>query len=255
MNSTTVPPASQGERYYRCALPVTLRRRGENLELLTSEVSFKDAFIRTAEPPPVNSLVRLVFTLPPDDAKVTLSAHVTRVVAPGSGEEHYPGFGARFVALDGPAKDSWESLVWTLRREHQDAGITTVTFARPSYVARFQLKAPVAEDIRLEPGSVEELTRVVTEDNPSGTLFVATRTQVVLGANVCVQIVHPITRDVFPLEGVVRRRGAGAEPGVLIGIGKLPMDVRVGLQELVDSVVVIEDYDVELYEEPSLTRR
>jgi hypothetical protein len=255
MNFASAPPPSQGERCYHCALPVTLRRRGEDRELLTSEVSFREAFIRTTDAPPQNSLVRLVFTLPPDDAKIALSSHVTRVVAAGSGEEHYPGFAARFVGLDGPVKERWENLVFTLRREHQDSGATTVTFARPSYVARFQLKAPVADDIRVTPSSVEDLTRIVNEDIPSGTLFIATRTSVVLGANVCVKLVHPITQDVFPLEGVVRRRGAGAEPGVLVGLARLSMDVRVGLQELVNSVVVVEDYDVELYEEPSVKRR
>jgi hypothetical protein len=253
MNFSTAPPPSQVERYYHCALPVTLRRRGEDLRLLTSEVSFKDAFVRTTEPPPVNSLVRLVFTLPPDDAKIAISAHVARVVAADSGEEHYPGFAARFVALDGPVKDRWESLVWILRREHREAGATTVTFARPSYIARFQLQAPVVDDIRLTPASVEELVRIVTEEIPTGTIFIQTSTSVVLGANVCVQLVHPITAEAFPLEGVVRRRGAGAQPGVLIGLAKLPMDARVGLQELLDSVVVLEDYDIELYEEPSVT--
>ncbi len=178
---------------------------------------------------------------------------MTRVVVPDGVEEHYPGFAARFVALDGAVKDRWESLVYKLRRDHRESGAKTVMFARPSYVARFQLTAPVVDDIRLVPDSLEELERIIREDIPAGTLFIPTATSVVLGANVSVKLVHPITRDVVPLEGIVRRRGAGAQAGVLVGLAKLSMDVRVGLQELLDSVVVLEDYDVELYEEPTLT--
>ncbi len=247
------PPESQVERRYRCALPVALRRRGEDLQLLTSDVTFKDAFVRTAAPPPENSLVRLVFTLPPDDAKLAVSAHVTRVVTTLAGDDEYPGFAARFVALDGPVKDLWEKLVLKLRREHAASVTTTVTFARPSYVARFQLTAPVADDIRLLPETIEDFARVVTEDIPTGMLFIPTTTSATLGANVCVKVVHPITRDVFPLEGVVRRRGAGSQAGVLVGLAKLSFEQRVALQELVESVVVLSDYDVELFEEPSLS--
>jgi len=255
MSLSGPPPMSQsGERRYHCALPVTLRRKGEDLQLLTSVVSFKDAFVRTSSPPPTNSLVRLVFTLPPDDAKIALSAHVTRVVGGHDGEDdQYPGFEARFVALDGPAKDLWEGLVWKLRREHQEAGATTVTFARPSYVARFQLSAPMADDITLTPDSIEELLRIIAEDIPACTLFVPTATSVVLGANIRVRLVHPITLDFVPLEGVVRRRGAGTQGGVLVGLSKLPMDARVALREMADSVVVLEDYDVELFDETSVT--
>lgn len=251
--SSGPPPPSQGERRFHCALPVTLRRRGEDLHLLTSDVTFKDAFIRSTAPPPLNSLVRLVFALPPDDTKLALSAHVTDVVPAEGSAERYPGFAVRFVALDGAAKDLWEGLVWRLKRDHREAAATTVMFARPSYVARFQLGAPVADDIRLAPGSVEELARIINEEIPTGTLVIPTAAPTVLGANVRVEIVHPITDDVVPLEGVIRRRGAGAQAVVMVGLAKISMDLRIALQELLDSVVVLDEYDVELYEDAAVT--
>jgi len=254
MSFTSAPPSgSSQDRRYHCALPVTLRRRGEDLHLLTSSVTFTDAFIRTTAPPPINSLVRLSFAMPPDERRLALSAHVTGIVAADSGVDHYPGFAARFVGLDGPPRELWESLVWKLRREHQEAGTSTVVFARPSYVARFQLGAPVAEDLCLVPDTVEDLARVVHEDVPSGNLFVPTATSMMLGANVRVNVVHPITKDVVPLDGVVRRRGTGDRPGVLVGLAKVSRELGVALQELLESVLVLEDYDIELFDDPSVS--
>jgi hypothetical protein len=248
-------PDTPEERRYRCAVPVTLRRRGTDLALLTSEVSFRDAFVRTTDAPPANSLVRLVFTLPPDDAKITLSAHVTRVIAADAVQDHYPGFIARFVGLDGPVKARWEALVQELRREHSESEDTTVVFAPLEYVDRFQRKAPAAGDLWLRPSTVEELDSLVRGDIPGGAVFVPLASGTP-GTNVTVQLVHPITESAFPLEGVVKRPGTGGHPGgVTVGLSPLTDQSRVELQEMVDSVVVLEDYDIELFEEPSVRQR
>jgi hypothetical protein len=247
------------EKRYRCAVPVTLRRRGTDQPLLTSEVSFRDTFVRTNDPPPANSLVRLVFTLPPDDAKIALSAHVTSVIGGQAVHDHYPGFVARFVGLSGPAKDTWEALIQALRREHAESADTTVVFAAVSYVDLFQRKAPAAGDLWLRPPTVDELERIVQQDIAQGTLFVPSASPVTPGANVTVQLVHPVTEAVFPLEGVVKRPGAGphaaGRSGVAIGLSPLSDPARKELQEMADSVVVVEDYDVELFEQPSVSRR
>src|SRR5687767_12566724 len=119
------------EKTYRCELAVTLRKRSENLELLTSEIGFGGAFVRTSSPPPLNSLVRLAITLPVDEATLDLSAHVTEIVSPAEAANHYPGFAARFVALNGPVKQRWEALVQSVRGM---VSPRTISFARPSYV-------------------------------------------------------------------------------------------------------------------------
>jgi hypothetical protein len=248
--------APSGELRFRCAVPVTLRRRGTDLSLLTSEVSFRDAFVRTNDPPPMNSLVRLVFTLPPDDAKCTLSAHVTGVVGADGDAEHYPGFVARFVGLDGAAKDRWEALVQSLRGEELGAKDTTVVFAPMSYLQLFQAQGPAAGDLWLQPASVDELEQIVNEQVPTGTVFVPTTIPVTPGANVIIQLLHPVTQVVFALEGVVRRRGADIPEGwAVVGITPLTRERTLALTEMADSVVVIEDYDVELYDEPVFSQR
>jgi hypothetical protein len=244
------------ELRFRCAVPVTLRRKGTDLHLLTSEVSFKDAFVRTNAPPPANSLVRLVFTLPPDDDKITLSAHVSGIVAADGNPDHYPGFEARFVGLDGAAKDRWEALVQSLRGEELGAKDTTVVFAPLSYLDLFQSQGPAAGDLWLQPASVEELDRIVRQDIPNGSVLIATETPVTPGANVTIQLLHPITQTVFALEGVIRRRGPDVPEGVaVVGVAPLSPARSRELDEMADSVVVVEDYDIELYDEPVLSEQ
>jgi PilZ domain len=244
---------NSGELRYRCAVPVTLRKKGMDLALLTSEVSFGGAFVRTQSAPPVNSLVRLGFTLPPDDAKITLSAHVTQVIPQDASGDHYPGFAVRFVGLDGPVKQRWEALVQSLRGEEMGARDTTVVFAPLSYLELFQANGPAAGDVWLQPQSVEELERIVKEEVPLGLVFVPTDGPVTPGANVTIQLLHPVTQAVFALEGVVKRPRPGAQQGAVVAIAPLSHERRVELSEMADSVVVVEDYDVELYEEPALS--
>jgi hypothetical protein len=249
------PDARPGELRFRCAVPVTLRRKGADLNLLTSEVSFKDAFVRTTAAPPANSLVRLVFTLPPDDAKITLSSHVTSVITADGNPDHYPGFVAKFVGLDGAAKERWEGLVQSLRGEELGAVDTTVVFAPLSYVDLFQSQGPAAGDLWLQPTSVEELERIVRDEIPTGNVFIPTASAVTPGANVTVQLLHPITQSVFAMEGVAKRRGPGVQEGVLVALSAMSPERLVELQEMADSVVVVEDYDIELYDEPVFSQR
>ena len=252
MNTTDAP---MGELRFRCAVPVTLRRKGTDLHLLTSEVSFRDAFVRTTAPPPANSLVRLVFTLPPDDAKITLSAHVTGIVAADGNPDHYPGFVARFVGLDGAAKSRWEELVQSLRGEELGARDTTVVFAPLSYLDLFQSQGPAAGDLWLQPQSVEELDRIVREEVPAGSVLIPGAEPLTPGSNVTIQLLHPITQTVFAIDGVVRRRGAEVQDGVVVTITPMSPERARELEEMADSVVVVEDYDIELYDEPVLSSR
>ena len=145
---------------------------------------------------------------------------MTSVVTADGTADHYPGFVARFVGLDGAAKDRWEGLVQSLRGEDLGAVDTTVVFAPLSYVDLFQSSGPAAGDLWLQPQSVEELDRIVREEIPSGSVVIPTAAPMTPGANVTIQLLHPITQTVFALEGVVRRR-AGAQEGVVVAVAPL----------------------------------
>jgi hypothetical protein len=239
-------------RRFRCALPVTLRRRSQDLELLTGDVSFPGTFVRSADCPPVNSLVRLVFTLPPDDTRLTVSGSVLHVVTGASGNPaEYPGFAVQFVGLSGPAKDRWEDLVRSLARQEGAEKKKTVVFAPPSYVDRFRSQAPVSAELELRP-SFEHLAKLIDEEIPGGTVFVPTQTAVAPGANVVVQLVHPLSEEWFPLEGTVRRPDATAARGVDVRLVELTDEGRAALAAFRDSMMVVDDYDIEVLEAPQV---
>jgi len=168
-------------RRFRCALPVTLRRRSQDLDLLTGDVSVSGAFVRSSDCPPKNSLVRLVFTLPPDDTKLTVSCSVLHIVSTADrNPNEYPGFAVQFVGFVGAAKDRWEQLVRPLSRDPGAERKKTLVFAAPGYVERFRSKAAVAVELELRP-TIEQLGKVIDDEIPKGTVFVPTHEAVAPG--------------------------------------------------------------------------
>jgi len=239
-------------RRFRCALPVTLRRRSQDLELLTGDVSLSGAFVRSNDCPPQNSLVRLVFTLPPDDTKLTVSGSVLHVVSPADhNPNEYPGFAVQFVGFAGPATDRWEQLVRPLTRDPAAERKKTLVFAAPSYVERFRSTAPVAVELELRP-TMEQLGKLIDDEIPGGTVFVPTQAAVAPGANVVVRMVHPLAQESFPLEGTARRPDATAARGVDVRLVDLTDEGRAALVAFRDSVMVVDDYDIEVLEAPQV---
>jgi hypothetical protein len=241
-------------RRFRCALPVTLRKRSQDLELLTGDVSLTGAFVRSSDCPPKNSLVRLVFTLPPDDTKLTVSGMVLHVVSRADrNPDEYPGFAVQFVGFNGPPQERWEQLVRPLTREPGAERRKTAVFARPSYVQRFRSTAPVALDLELRP-TIEELGQLVGDEIPGGTVFVPTDVAVSPGTNVVVRVVHPLAQESFPLEGTTRRPDGTTARGVDVRLVELTAEGRAALADFRDSVMVVDDYDIEVLEAPQVGR-
>lgn len=241
-------------RRFRCALPVTLRRRSQDLELLTGDVSLNGAFVRSTECPPKNSLIRLVFTLPPDDTKVTVSCMVLHIVAVAEkNPNEYPGFAVQFVGFSGPPKDRWEELVRPLSRDPGAERKKTRVFAAPSYVERFRSTTPAAIDLELRP-SVDVFEALMSDEIPGGTVFVATDAAVPPGANVVVRVVHPLTQERFPLTGTARRPDETTARGVDVRLAELTTEARAALADFKDSVMVLSEYDIEILDAPKVGR-
>lgn len=80
---------------------VALVRGRSTFELETQDVSFKGLFLRTQDPPPVRSLVRLRVDLP----KRKIEAHAMTVHASES------GVGLQFWGLAGPDRTAWDDFV------------------------------------------------------------------------------------------------------------------------------------------------
>ena len=88
-------------------------RRGETLDLLTNDVSFKGAFLRTDSPPATRQLVKVELVLP---SGVSVSGHamVVHVTPPGGDGNRVPGMGVQFW---GPLQNgkAWEGFIHELR--------------------------------------------------------------------------------------------------------------------------------------------
>jgi hypothetical protein len=239
-------------RRFRCALPVTLRRRSQDLELLTGDVSLSGAFVRSSDCPPKNSLIRLVFTLPPDDTKLTVSGSVLHVVSSADrNPNEYPGFAVQFVGFAGPAKERWEQLVRPLSRDPGAERKKTLVFAAPTYVERFRSAGPVTAELELRP-TMDQLQALVGQEIPGGTLFVPSAAAVAPGASVVVRVVHPLAQESFPLEGTARRPDGDAAQGVDVRLVELTAEGREALVAFRDSVMVVDDYDIEVLEAPEV---
>lgn len=116
-------------------------RRGENVELLTNDVSFRGAFLRTDSPPALRQLVRVSFVLPTGQ---TVSAHamVVHVVTPGD-PSRVPGVGVQFWGPVGEAK-AWEKFVYELKvRERAGVPSSRSTDRVRRASERFKLKLEV----------------------------------------------------------------------------------------------------------------
>ncbi|HVH40742.1 MAG TPA: PilZ domain-containing protein [Labilithrix sp.] len=90
----------------RIKVSVVRGRRVVSLE--TSDVSFKGLFLRTSEPPPVRSLMRLRVSLPLREIEAhAMAIHVTSDEIDGRS----PGVGVQFWGLAGPDRIAWDDFV------------------------------------------------------------------------------------------------------------------------------------------------
>ena len=115
----------EGRVAARIQVLVVRGRRVVSLE--TSDVSFKGLFLRTDEPPPLRSLVRLRVSLPLRE--IEAHAMVIHVATPTDLEQlgdvpakdRGPGVGVQFWGLAGPERAAWDEFVRDLMQKKRTA--------------------------------------------------------------------------------------------------------------------------------------
>lgn len=96
-------------------------RRGQPIELLTNDVSFRGVFIRTDTPPTLRQLVKFELVLP---SGIVVSGHAMVVhvaanaAARAKGLLPVPGIGLQFWGAIANAKE-WEQFIHELRVKHR----------------------------------------------------------------------------------------------------------------------------------------
>ncbi len=138
-------------------------RRGQDIELITNDVSFRGAFLRTDAPPALRQLVRVAFALP-DGTVVSGHAMVVHVVQP-NGHETVPGVGLQFWGPVAEGK-AWEKYVYDLKvKEKAGALSSQATDKVRRSSERFKLQLEVIVDgRRLSTRDVSETGMAIRSD-------------------------------------------------------------------------------------------
>jgi hypothetical protein len=134
------------EARFPARIVARVQRRGESLELLTNDVSFRGAFIRTDAPPSLRQLVKVSFAMP-DGKLVSAHAMVVHVVPPGEAAgDRVPGIGVQFWGPVNEAK-AWEQFVYDLKvRDKKGTLAASATDKVRRSSERFKLSLDVVLD-------------------------------------------------------------------------------------------------------------
>lgn len=196
---------------YPARIVAKVVRRGEQIDLLTNDVSFRGAFIRTDAPPALRQLVRVTFTVPGYDAVVSAHAMVVHVVQPND-HEQIPGVGLQFW---GPIEQqkAWETFIHDLKRRERE-GVPTARFT--DKIRRSSERFKLTLDVEL--GGKTAQTRDVSETG----MAIRTEAAMQLGMRIGVRVSAPGRAEPLELDVIVRRRIV--EPG-FTGVGVEFVDV------------------------------
>lgn len=181
---------------------VKLTRQGVSSDLLTDDVSFRGAFVRTDEPPKLRQLVKLEVELP-GGHKIEAHAMVVHVRPAGPGV--VPGVGVQFWGQMSEQR-AWERFVQDLGAHRGPQSSRRKDKVRRSS-QRFRIELPV------NLGAVAGVTRDVSETG----MAIRTEKAFPLGMRVHL-VVTTREGDEVGLDAIVRRaihedtfRGVGVE--------------------------------------------
>lgn len=94
-------------------LHVYVVRGRQRVKVETTDVSFKGLFLKTSDPPPVLSLIRLRVVLPQREIDAhAMAVHVVTVDDIGESDDRRDlGVGVQFWGLAGPDRTAWDDFV------------------------------------------------------------------------------------------------------------------------------------------------
>jgi hypothetical protein len=216
------------EQRFPARIVARVVRRGDNVELMTNDVSFRGAFLRTDAPPALRQLVRVAFVMPGGEL-VSAHAMVVHVVPPGSGES-IPGAGVQFW---GPVQEAkaWEKYVYELKiRERAGTASSRATDKVRRSSERFKLALEVIVDGR----------RLSTRDVSETGMAIRSESAMPVGTRAHMQV-HANGHPSLALDVIVRRR---IEEPAFKGLGVEFVDVKPETKEALMALlrpVAVED--------------
>ncbi len=215
-------PARRDKRYV-VGLPVTLFVGRRWIEAETGDVSHGGVFVlldeklhdgavsiptdtdRSAEILRSGALVRVEVALPPDGDPFAATGRLVHREA-ALARDGRRGVGVQFYGLGRESIERWAAFIDHLRTNWPSTEERFVTFAVTTPVdAAFLRTDRQVGTLRVEVESVRALATLLTRDLARGSIFLACSADAFVDDELLLQIVHPISEDVFELAGKVRR--------------------------------------------------
>jgi hypothetical protein len=216
MRRTTPQPMRRRDVRYVLPVPVTLFVAKRWIEAEAADVSHGGMFVvleeRTGGPPDASTdllepgqLVRVEVVLPPSLDPFGATARLVHQHAPFARDERR-GVGVQFYGLGRESQERWAAFIEHVRTSYpaSDERMVTLASAEVLDAAYLRSKNQVGA-LRVEVGAVRDLVTMGRRDVARENLFLVCRAPAFAGDELVLQIVHPLTDDVFELVGRVRR--------------------------------------------------
>ncbi|HVJ89048.1 MAG TPA: PilZ domain-containing protein [Labilithrix sp.] len=158
-------------------IKVVLVRGKSRTSLETSDVSFKGLCFRTAEAPPLRSLLRLRVALPARE--IEAHAMVVHISNPSEDDASPPAVGVQFWGLAGPDRTTWDAFVGELvqkarasakRAATANAGVLSQPPPPPRVDSRSPSVPPAAHISRVAGASMPPPAAISRLASPSASL-------------------------------------------------------------------------------------
>lgn len=222
LRRVTPMPARRDKRYV-VGLPVTLFVGRRWIEAETGDVSHGGVFVlldeelhdgsvviqadtaRSAEILRSGALVRVEIALPPEGEPFAATGRLVHR-EPANARDGRRGVGVQFYGLGRQSTERWASFIDHLRTRSPGTEERFVAIAKVRPVdAAFLRTDKQVGTLRVEVESVRALVTMLAHDLEKGSMFLACSADAFVDDELLLQIVHPISEDVFELVGRVRR--------------------------------------------------
>jgi hypothetical protein len=215
MRRATPQPTKRRDVRYVVPVPVTLFVAKRWIEAEAADVSHGGMFVlleergvasdESADLLEPGQLVRVEVVLPPSLDPFGATARLVHQHAPFARDERR-GVGVQFYGLGRESQDRWAAFIDHVRTSYPASNERMVTLASAEALdaAYLRTKNQVGA-LRVEVGAVRDLVTMAKRDVARENLFLVCRARAFAGDELALQIVHPLTDDVFELVGRVRR--------------------------------------------------
>lgn len=221
----TPMPARRDKRYV-VGLPVTVFVGRRWIEAETGDVSHGGVFVLleeelhdgpvsiradTTKPDPADdllrsgNLVRVEIALPPEGEPFGATGRLVHQEAALAHDDRR-GVGVQFYGLGREAQERWAAFVEHVRTNYAstEERLVTVATAKPVDASYLRTAGQVGT-LRVEVESVRALVKMLSRDLARSSIFLACSAEAFVEDELLIQIVHPLSEDVFELTGRVRR--------------------------------------------------